>query len=69
MEKGMKAQLKVDGGDVDIPSIPGISAAIREDVYPVRWTNATWIILLTCIVVGCLVPFLVFWMTRKEQAE
>ncbi|SJM89065.1 Multicopper oxidase type 2 (Modular protein) [Crenothrix polyspora] len=69
MEKGMKAQLKVDGGDIDIPSIPGISAAIREDVYPVRWTNATWIILLTCIVVGCLVPFLVFWMTRKEQVE
>ncbi len=69
MEKGMKAQLKVNGGDVDIPSIPGISAAAREDVYPVHWTNATWIILFTCIAVGCLVPFVVFWMTRKEQAE
>ncbi|WP_394753216.1 multicopper oxidase domain-containing protein [Crenothrix sp.] len=67
MEKGMKAQLKVDGGDVDIPSIPGISASVREDVYPVRWTNSTWIILATCIVLGCLLPLLVFWMTRKEQ--
>lgn len=67
MEKGMKAQLKVDGGDVDLPSIPGISAAVREDAYPVRWTDGTWIILFTCILLGCLVPFVVFWMTRKEQ--
>lgn len=58
MEKGMKAQLKVDGGDVDIPSIPGISAAVRQDSYSVRWMGATWIILFTCVVVGCILPLI-----------
>jgi FtsP/CotA-like multicopper oxidase with cupredoxin domain len=33
MEKGMKAQLKVGGGDGDLPSIPGISAPRKPDAY------------------------------------
>ena len=32
-EKGMKAQLKVGGGDGDLPSIPGISPAVKLDPY------------------------------------
>jgi FtsP/CotA-like multicopper oxidase with cupredoxin domain len=36
-EKGMKAELKVAGGDGDLPSIPGVSAPIEEDSYRVRW--------------------------------
>jgi len=37
MEKGMKAQLKVGGGDGDLPSIPGITDPRRADTYPVQW--------------------------------
>ena len=63
MEKGMKAQLKVDGGDIDIPGIPGVSAPVRADVCPVYWANATWIILATCISLGCILPF--FFLRNK----
>ena len=37
MEKGMKAQLKVGGGDGDLPSIPGITGPRQADPYIVRW--------------------------------
>jgi uncharacterized cupredoxin-like copper-binding protein len=67
MEKGMKAQLKVDGGDIDLPSIPGISEPVRADSYAVHWTNATWIILFTCIGVGCVVPFFVLRHKLKNS--
>jgi len=40
-EKGMKAQLKVAGGDGDLPSIPGISGPRRPDSYPVQ--RSVWI--------------------------
>lgn len=36
-EKGMKAELKVDGGDGDLPSIPGVSAPLQTDSYRIRW--------------------------------
>jgi plastocyanin len=35
-EKGMKAQLKVGGGDGDLPSIPGITSPRQQDSYPVQ---------------------------------
>jgi hypothetical protein len=56
MEKGMKAQLKVDGGDGDLPSIPGLTKPVRADSYPVDWTPAMGAMLLACILVGCVVP-------------
>lgn len=59
MEKGMKAQLKVDGGDGDLPSIPGISAPVKADVYPVDWTSLTTAILLLCMLAGCALPFFI----------
>ena len=59
MEKGMKAQLKVDGGDVDLPSIPGLTEPVRADVYPVDWNNATWLILIFSIAAGCALPYFV----------
>lgn len=37
MEKGMKAQLKVGGGDGDLPSIPGITGPRHADPYTSRW--------------------------------
>lgn len=42
MEKGMKAQLKVAGGDGDLPSIPGITGPRQPDNYSVeqpRWAQ------------------------------
>ena len=58
-EKGMKAQLKVDGGDGDLPSIPGITAAVNADVYPVEWSNTAIGLLLLCLLVGGVIPFLI----------
>ena len=40
-EKGMKAELKVAGGDGDLASIPGISAPLRPDAYRTGWDLAT----------------------------
>jgi hypothetical protein len=57
MEKGMKAQLKVGGGDGDLPSIPGISAPVKADVYPVDWTRLTSAVLLLCVLAGCAITF------------
>ena len=37
-EKGMKAQLKVGGGDGDLPSVPGITSPIKENPYLFDWT-------------------------------
>jgi hypothetical protein len=64
MEKGMKAQLKVDGGDGDLPSIPGISAPVKADVYPVDWSQLTTAILLLSVLVGCAVLFFVIINAR-----
>jgi hypothetical protein len=59
MEKGMKAQLKVDGGDGDLSSIPGISKPVRADVYPVDWKAPTVALLLFCVLVGAVLPYFV----------
>lgn len=54
-EKGMKGQLKVDGGDGDLPSIPGISAPIKTDAYLLDWTFSN-----TAIITIVVMIFLVF---------
>jgi len=59
MEKGMKAQIKVDGGDGDLPSIPGISKPVRADVYPVDWSQQTTAVLLLCVLAGCAISYFV----------
>ncbi|WP_411726832.1 copper oxidase [Methyloglobulus sp.] len=63
MEKGMKAQLKVDGGDGDLPSIPGLTKPLRADSYPVDWTLSMGAMLLACMLVGCVVPLI---LVRKK---
>jgi hypothetical protein len=63
MEKGMKAQLKVDGGDGDLPSIPGLTKPVRADSYPVDWNPTLWAMLLACVLVGSLAPL---WVLRKK---
>lgn len=59
MEKGMKAQLKVGGGDGDLPSIPGISKPVRADVYPVDWKAPSIALLLFCLLTGAVLPYFV----------
>ena len=59
MEKGMKAQLKVDGGDVDLPSIPGLTQPVKADIYPVDWTQLTLAVLLLSILLGLAIPFFI----------
>lgn len=63
MEKGMKAQLKVNGGDVDLPSIPGISAPIKADSYLMLWENKDWATLIIGFLVG--IALLLFGFRRK----
>jgi hypothetical protein len=41
-EKGMKAQLKVGGGDGDLPSIPALSAPVKMDAYTLDWLAMKW---------------------------
>lgn len=57
-EKGMKAQLKVDGGDGDLPSIPGLTEPVRADTYPVAWSRQDIGMVLFCMLIGSVVPFL-----------
>jgi hypothetical protein len=59
MEKGMKAQLKVDGGDGDLPSIPGLTKPVKADIYPVNWTQLTWSVLFLSALLGIAIPFLI----------
>ena len=59
MEKGMKAQLKVDGGDGDLPSIPGLTKPVKADSYPVDWTQLTWSVLLLSALLGIAIPFFI----------
>lgn len=65
MEKGMKAQLKVDGGDGDLSSIPGISAPVKADVYPVDWSSLTTAVLLLCVLAGCAIPFFIIIYAQR----
>lgn len=62
MEKGMKAQLKVDGGDGDLPSIPGLTKPVRADSYPVGWNLAAGAMLMACVLAGTLVPVIAIRM-------
>jgi uncharacterized cupredoxin-like copper-binding protein len=63
MEKGMKAQLKVAGGDGDLPSIPGLTKPVRADSYPVDWTASVLAMLFACVLVSCLVTLV---LIRKK---
>ena len=64
MEKGMKAQLKVAGGDGDLPSIPGISQPVKADRYPVNWPQAALALLLFFALLGIGGPV---WVLRSRQ--
>ncbi len=56
-EHGMKAQLKVAGGDGDLPSIPGISDPVTPDNYPLEWSLPSYLVGLIAIFMGLLIPW------------
>ncbi len=64
MEKGMKAQLKVAGGDGDLPSIPGLTSPARPDSYAVNWNRNAWLLLGVMAALG-LSPLL--WLNRDPR--
>ncbi len=45
MEKGMKSQMKVGGGDGDIPSIPGLTEPEYPDQAEAQWNGTHWLLL------------------------
>ena len=51
-EKGMKAQLKVGGGDGDLPSIPTISSALKTDGYGLDFSFLKFSIFLILIAIA-----------------
>ncbi|MFZ2726442.1 MAG: copper oxidase [Methylococcaceae bacterium] len=57
-EKGMKAQIKVDGGDGDLPSIPGITGAVKAEYYGLSWTVTTSLLVFICLLLGIFAPLL-----------
>ena len=59
-EKGMKAELKVAGGDGDLPSIPGVSAPLQRDQYIVVWDGSATLALLAGVAAGALVSFVAY---------
>jgi hypothetical protein len=63
-EKGMKAQIKVDGGDGDLPSIPSITAAAKADYYALDWNITTSLLLLIFFILGIIAPL---FLLRKKQ--
>jgi uncharacterized cupredoxin-like copper-binding protein len=63
MEKGMKAQLKVDGGDGNLPSIPGLSKPVRADIYPVALTAMDAVIALICAILSSMI---LLFLSKQE---
>lgn len=66
-EKGLKAQLKAGGGDMDLPSIPGITATINADTYAVDWGGGSIGIVLFAGLAGALVSL--FGLNRIRERD
>lgn len=52
MEKGMKAQVKVGGGNGNLPSIPGISGQLNRDAYGMDWGVGNILLTLALFILG-----------------
>ena len=54
-EKGLKAQLKAGAGNMDLPSIPGLTATLNVDSYPIGWGAGSIGLVLTAGFAGALI--------------
>ncbi|PHS73405.1 MAG: copper oxidase [Cycloclasticus sp.] len=52
MEKGMKAQIKVGGGNGNLPSIPGISGQLNKDVYELDLSIENILLIFALFILG-----------------
>ncbi len=68
-EHGMKAQLKVAGGDRDLASLPGLTRPARPDTYPTRWTVSSVFLLLLALAGGGLLVWLLRWLWQSMISE
>lgn len=68
-EKGLKAQLKAGGGDMDLPSIPGITATINADTYAVEWGSGSIGMVLIAGIAGALVALFGLDRLRGRDAK
>lgn len=68
MEKGMKSQIKVDGGDGDLPSIPGVSAPVRADFYKINWNQLAIGIIGLSILLGVAIVLITVNYAEKISA-
>ncbi len=66
MENGMKAQITVNGGDGDFPSVPGISKPETADLYAVEWSSNSYILALAAFVIGFLLVGILNRMLGKD---
>ena len=66
MEKGMKAQVKVGGGNGNLPSIPGISGQLNQDTYDFEWSVANILIVIILLFLG-FSSCLFFFIWRKDS--
>ena len=57
MEKGMKGQLVVGGGDGTLPSIPGVSAPLYADRPETTWTSRAIAIAVLAVGLGLAASF------------
>lgn len=60
MEMGMKAQIKVAGGDGDLSSIPGLTEPVTADAYPIEWGENSIYFLVIAVLIGLAIPRLIF---------
>ncbi|BCX88883.1 hypothetical protein MIN45_P1253 [Methylomarinovum tepidoasis] len=64
-EHGMKAQIKVAGGDRDLASLPGLTKPVRPDRYPTRWTGGRIVFLALALAGGILLVWAGRWILRS----
>lgn len=65
MEKGMKSQVKVGGGNGDLPSIPGITGQLNKDVYEIDFGFENSVLMLLLFLLG-LSASIFFFVWRKK---
>jgi len=64
-EKGMKAQVKVGGGNGNLPSIPGVSGQLNKDVYEIDVGLKNLLLLAALLMLGFAIS--VFFFTRNKK--
>ncbi|MDX2425402.1 MAG: cupredoxin domain-containing protein [Cycloclasticus sp.] len=65
MEKGMKAQVKVGGGNGNLPSIQGISGQLNRDIYEFDTSFVNTLLTIILLLLG-FASCLFFFIWRKK---